>query len=116
MPILNPSEISKAQQEDPTLNEIWRALKQSNTNQIKSINPKKSLLLREFESLKLQEDVMYRDTVRPGQNRRSQLVLPEKFRRTVMKSLHDDSGHLGIDKSYGLIKEWFYWSKMKSNV
>jgi len=56
MPILNPSEISKAQQEDPTLNEIWRALKQSNTNQIKSINPTKSLLLREFESLKLQED------------------------------------------------------------
>lgn len=35
MPILSPAEISKAQQEDPSLNEIWKALKQGDTNQVK---------------------------------------------------------------------------------
>jgi len=116
MPILSPSEISRAQQEDLSLKEIWRALKQKEAPQIKSRNHAVSLLLREFGRLKLQQDVMYRVTVPPGRNCRSQLILPEKFRVTVMKSLHDDSGHLGTDKTYGLIKERFYWPKMKSDV
>lgn len=33
-----------------------------------------------------------------------------------MKSLHDDSGHLGLDKTYGLIKDRFYWPRMKSEI
>ncbi|XP_044073506.1 uncharacterized protein LOC122885865 [Siniperca chuatsi] len=116
MPILSPFEISTSQQEDPSLSEIWKALKERNTTHVKSKTPISSLLLREWDRLKLQQDVMYRVTVPPGRNRRSQLVLPEKFRKPVMKALHDDSGHLGIDNTYGLIKERFYWPKMKSDV
>lgn len=116
MPILSPFEISRAQQENLTLKEIWRALKQNGSPQIKSRDPAASFLLREFERLKLLQDVVYRVTVPPGRNRRSQIVLPEKFRTAVMKSLHDDSGHLGIDKTYGLIKERLYWPKMRSDV
>lgn len=116
MPILSPSEISMAQQEDPTTSEIWKAFKQGDTNQVQSKNPSSSLLLREWDWLKLQQDVMYRITVPPGRTRRSQLVLPEKFRKMVIQSLHDDSSHLGTDKTYGLIKERFYWPKMKSDI
>lgn len=58
---------------------------------------------------------MYQITVPPGRSRHSQLVLPENFRHTVLKALHDDSGHLGIGKTHGLIKERFYWPKMKSD-
>ncbi|KAL7824891.1 hypothetical protein SRHO_G00343510 [Serrasalmus rhombeus] len=116
MPILSPSEISKAQQEDPTIGEIWKALKQGDTNRVKSKSSAGSLLLREWDRLKFQQDIMYRITVPPGRARRSQLVLPEKFRKMVLQSLHDDSGHLGIDKTYGLVKERFYWPKMKSDV
>lgn len=67
IPILNPSEISRAHQEYLTLTDICNALKQNN-------------------------------------------------RRKVITLLHDDSGHLGIDKTYGLIEERFYWPKMKSDV
>ncbi|KAL6460364.1 hypothetical protein MHYP_G00303300 [Metynnis hypsauchen] len=105
MPVLSPSEISKAQQEDPTISEIWKALKQGDTNQVKAKSSAGSLLLREWDRLKFQQDVMYRITVPPGRVRLSQLVLPEKFRKMVLQSLHDDSGHLGIDKTYGLVKE-----------
>lgn len=59
---------------------------------------------------------MYRITSPPGKVHRSQLVLPEKYRKMVMKSLHDDSGHLGLDKTYGFIKDCFYWPRMKSDV
>ncbi|KAL6461984.1 hypothetical protein MHYP_G00301290 [Metynnis hypsauchen] len=116
MPVLSPSEISKAQQEDPTISEIWKALKQGDTNQVKAKSSAGSLLLREWDRLKFQQDVMYQITVPPGRVRRSQLVLPEKFRKMVLQSLHDDSGHLGIDKTYGLVKERFYWPKMKSDI
>uniref|UniRef100_A0A8C6PWV3 Gypsy retrotransposon integrase-like protein 1 n=1 Tax=Nothobranchius furzeri TaxID=105023 RepID=A0A8C6PWV3_NOTFU len=116
MPILNPSELSAPQQEDPIIGEIWRALKQGNADQVKSRTPASSLLLREWGRLKLQQEVMYHITVPPGRTRRSQLVLPEKFKKMVMQSLHNDSGHFGTDKTYGLIKERFYWPKMKSDV
>lgn len=116
MPILSPSEMSKAQQEDSNICEIWKALKEENSNQVKSKNPTVSLLLREWDHLKLKQDVIYRITAPPGRNTRSQLVLPERFRETVMKALHNDSGHLGVDKTYGLIKERFYWPRMKSDV
>lgn len=93
----------------------WKALKEGNTTQFKSKSPTTSLLLREWDQLKLQQDVIYRVTVPPGQNHRSQLVLPIKFRKIVLKALHD-SCHLGIDKTYGLIKERVYWPNMKSVV
>uniref|UniRef100_A0A3B1IXB7 Gypsy retrotransposon integrase-like protein 1 n=1 Tax=Astyanax mexicanus TaxID=7994 RepID=A0A3B1IXB7_ASTMX len=41
-----------------------------------------------------------------------QLVLPEVYRTTVMKSLHDDLGHLGADRAIELLRKWFYWPKM----
>lgn len=71
MDILSLAEISTAQQEDPALNEIWKAVKQGEPDHIKSKNSVVLLLLREWERLKLRQDVMYRITVPPGRNRRS---------------------------------------------
>ena len=59
---------------------------------------------------------MYRITHRPNQTRRAQLLLPEEFKTMVLKSLHDDSGHLGFDKTYGLVRDRFYWPRMKLEV
>ncbi|XP_057187744.1 retrovirus-related Pol polyprotein from transposon 412 [Triplophysa rosa] len=117
MPVLSSSELSVAQKEDPSLGEIWTALFRKDITKFnKSKHPACPLLLREWDRLKLQRGVMYRITIPPGRVRRSQLVLPEKYREMVMKSLHDDSGHLGLDKTYGLIKDRFYWPRMRSDV
>lgn len=45
-----------------------------------------------------------------------QLVLPEKFHQDVLKSLHDDLGHMGIDRTLDLVRNRFYWPKMASDV
>ncbi len=57
--------------------------------------------------------VMFRCTRAPDRSRRKQLCLPNNFHEVVLKSLHDDCGHLGFDKTYGFVKESFYWPRMK---
>ena len=117
MPVVSLTELSTAQQEDPSIGQVWSALSNGNINQVdKSKHQTYSLLLREWDRLKMQNGVMYRIVTPSGKSRCSQLVLPEKYRNTVMKSLHDDSGHLGLDKTYGLIKDRFYWPRMKSEI
>ncbi|KAL4007883.1 hypothetical protein ACER0C_001735 [Sarotherodon galilaeus] len=117
MPFVSLTELSTAQREDPGIGQVWSALSNGNSNQVdKTKHPTCSLLLREWDRLKMQKGVMYRIVTPPGKSRCSQLVLPEKYRTTVLKSLHDDSGHLGLDKTYGLIKDRFYWPRMKSEI
>lgn len=117
MPFVSLTELSTAQQEDPGIGQVWSALSKGNITQVdKTKHRACSLMLREWDRLKMQKGVMYRIISPPGKPRCSQLVLPEKYRDTVMKSLHDDSGHLGLDKTYGLIKDRFYWPRMKSEI
>lgn len=47
---------------------------------------------------------------------KSQLVLPNKYHFQVMKSLHDDGGHLGVEKTTELLKDRFYWPKMTNDI
>lgn len=46
----------------------------------------------------------------------SKLVLPCEFIPSVLRPLHDESGHLGVDKTLELIRDWFYWPKMGAEV
>ena len=41
-----------------------------------------------------------------------QLVLPLKYHNTVLRMLHDDYGHQGLDQTLALVRERFYWSTM----
>ncbi|KAL0153074.1 hypothetical protein M9458_051673, partial [Cirrhinus mrigala] len=41
---------------------------------------------------------------------------PEKHRPMVLQSLHDETGHLGVEKTTALIKDHFYWPKMSSEI
>lgn len=117
MPVLSPTELSDAQKEDPGIGEIWLALTKGDATKVdKSKHQTCPLLMTEWDRLKMKQGVLYRVTSPPGKSLRSQLVLPEKYRKMVMKSLHDDSGHLGLDKTYGLIKDRFYWPRMKSEI
>lgn len=52
----------------------------------------------------------------PNKPVRQQLLLPQQFRETVLQSLHNQSGHLGFDKTYGPVRERFYWPCMKTQV
>jgi transposase InsO family protein len=47
---------------------------------------------------------------------RSQVVLPKKMRRRVYKELHEDMGHLGLERVLALARDRFYWPYMRRDI
>ena len=46
----------------------------------------------------------------------SQSVLPKNFVHKVILACHDDNGHLGMERTLGLLQERFFWPKMADDV
>ena len=45
-----------------------------------------------------------------------QVVVPAKYRDLVLKLSHDQSGHLGVKKTYYRILQYFFWPKLRKDV
>ena len=45
-----------------------------------------------------------------------QFVLPSTFCKRTLQSLHDDMGHVGMDQTFNLVQERFFWPKMNEEV
>uniref|UniRef100_A0A673FWP3 Gypsy retrotransposon integrase-like protein 1 n=1 Tax=Sinocyclocheilus rhinocerous TaxID=307959 RepID=A0A673FWP3_9TELE len=78
-------------------------------------NPTSVLLKKEASKLFIQNNLLYRKVEKNGTEVK-QLVLPRKYVPMVLRSLHDESGHLGVDKTIELIRSRFYWPKMGAEV
>ena len=48
--------------------------------------------------------------------RNQQVVLPQKFRRTVYRELHEEMGHLGVERVLALARKRFYWPNMRRDI
>ena len=74
--------------------------------------PSVQSLLHEWKKLDLSEDgILYR---RSGPN--PQLVLPKTFHRAVFRELHEEMGHLGVERVLHLANERFFWPRMKRDI
>ena len=73
-------------------------------------------LLREWNKLVMNEGVLYRVKEDVEGGKIKQLILPEKYKAEVLKSLHDEIGHLGIERTTDLVRERFYWPHLASDV
>ena len=47
---------------------------------------------------------------------RPRLYIPKKIRGDLLRQLHDDIGHIGIDKTYKLIGRKYYWPGLYKDV
>ena len=45
-----------------------------------------------------------------------QIVAPAKFRKMVLQMAHDQSGHMGVRKTYDRILRYFFWPRLKKDV
>ncbi|XP_059819376.1 uncharacterized protein LOC132390855 [Hypanus sabinus] len=117
LPELSLGEVAAALQNDPGLGTVWRVVEKGDVALAeKQKHPTVLLLLKEWPRLKLKNQILYRVTAPQDQPRHWQQVLPEEYRQTVLQALHDDSGHLGVEKTYGLLKDRFYWPRMRGEV
>lgn len=70
---------------------------------------------REWRKLFMKDGVLYRSTTLDGEEVH-QLVLPPLYQHLVLKSLHDDLGHQGKDRTLFLLRSRFYWPGLESDV
>uniref|UniRef100_A0A3B3Q8H6 Gypsy retrotransposon integrase-like protein 1 n=1 Tax=Paramormyrops kingsleyae TaxID=1676925 RepID=A0A3B3Q8H6_9TELE len=78
----------------------------------KTLSAKSKCLLHSWEKLHLGDDGILRRKT----NTRTQLVLPAKYKQHVLRELHDNMGHQGLDRTMSLIGERFYWPQMHNDV
>jgi len=45
-----------------------------------------------------------------------QVVVPLKYRNTVLQISHDQSGHMGVRKTYDRVLLYFFWPRLKKDV
>ena len=102
------------QGKDPTVAKVIELLGAGHklTNRQSALQPEAvRKLLREWDRLKLQDNLLYRAGTVSG-NPVDQLVLPEAFQDVVFMGLHDDAGHQGRERTIALVKSRFYWPGM----
>ena len=71
--------------------------------------------LRQRKRLVLQNGVLYRKKLDRDQTF-LQLVVPLHFQQHALKGVHDDVGHLGVDRSLQLLRDRFFWPNMTASV
>lgn len=119
LPAMTKQEVRVGQKEDPVVGLVLhyrtRNQKPSRSERIGGGGPV-CLLLKEWRRLVVKDGIMYRQIQDGLRGTVKQLVLPEKLRVPVKTALHDDSGHLGFERTFQMIRERFYWPKMFQDV
>ena len=73
----------------------------------------------QWDKLIVIDEVLYRKwESNSGHQIMWKLVLPEGFRKKIVNELHGGkmSGHLGLRKTMGQVRQRFYWSGMSADI
>lgn len=117
LPQLTPTELRRAQWKDSNIGPVLEAVEKGEKPISKAnFSPGTILLLKEWDRLVINKGLLFRTTQTVRGHVRKQLVLPQEYQEMVLKSLHDDHGHLGVDKTLELVRDRFYWPKMTASV
>lgn len=113
--VITKEAMRKAQEDDPVIGTVLRfkTKKQRPPERgKKGVPDNTATLMREWNKLSIDENgILHRKT-----DSRSQLVLPKKFHQDIYKQLHEDMGHLGVERTIQLVRDRFYWPHMQRDV
>ena len=75
------------------------------------------ILLKYRKDLFLKKGLLYQKVMLKNHSEPiSQFVLPKNFVCKVILACHNDNGHLGMERTLGLLQERFFWPKMAEDV
>lgn len=107
-------ELRKAQNFDSTIGPVLKLVQQEKLHDAdkNAFSRKSQILMREKKRLFLDDDGL----LRRQSKEISQLVLPKKYHRRVYFELHEEMGHLGVERVLHLARERFYWPGMEGDI
>ena len=82
---------------------------------IKGENKTVRRILRDWNKLTIDNNVLYRTVCENGEEVR-QVVLPRKLVGIVLHSLHDNAGHQGKERTLALVRNRCYWPTLAKDV
>ena len=75
------------------------------------------VLLKYHKNLFLKNELLYQElSLKSHQGPISQFVLPKNLVHKVILACHAGIGHLGMERTLGLLQERFFWPKMADDV
>uniref|UniRef100_A0A669EDN0 Gypsy retrotransposon integrase-like protein 1 n=2 Tax=Oreochromis niloticus TaxID=8128 RepID=A0A669EDN0_ORENI len=117
IPTYSEVDLQQHQRSDPIIGYVVNMLENggeadSNPN---SGSVELKLMLKEWKRLELKNGLLYR-TRKSGEDVTFQLVVPHSLRSTILTCLHDNMGHMGLERTLDLVRSRFYWPKMATDV
>lgn len=114
---LSNLDLQVAQEQDSIIGPVRQEVKKGKAiTATKNSTLPESLLRQQGDKLVIRHNLLYRVIKSPCGKEIQQLVLPKEYRFQVLHSLHDESGHLGIEKTTELCRNRFYWPRMSTEV
>jgi len=108
---ISKDDIIKAQSDDAAIQRIleYKTKQGFPTRDQRIDEPEETKrLMKKFTQLQVGSDGILR--------KNDQLIIPIQLRPHIFKCLHNDMGHLGIDRVYSLAKDRFYWPGMFEEI
>ena len=74
------------------------------------------LLLKQWCRLEVRDNLFYRKVNDPHHGMVTQLLVPTVLKPEILKMLHDEHGHQGVERTISLIRSRFYWPECEKEV
>ena len=120
LPKISKKDWKNEQRADPNIDFVISLIDNKEIAHYKLKNKDSSevrILLKFRDKLIMKNGLLYRKaTVRGHDEEVLQFVLPKSMRERVIESCHTDNGHFGMERTFILVSERFFWPKMGDDV
>ncbi len=114
-----PAELCQFQETDPTLSMFKKlcSRKRKPTHQERRELSKPVLsLLKQWKKIREKDGLLYRVAENVHTGECHQMLLPACLTEQVLRSVHDQLGHQGIERTLSLLKQRCFWGGMYKDV
>ncbi|CAC5386522.1 unnamed protein product [Mytilus coruscus] len=114
IPTVQPEDMSKLQSSDPHIKRLlsyWKGEEIGTRRQLSRESKEVRQLANNIKTLTEKDGVIYSET-----KDNTQLLLPTTLKQRVLKSVHDDMGHQGFERTFSLLKTRYYWPYMYTDI
>ena len=118
-PEYSATELRVKQQNDSILSKVWYWQEKGAKPTVRQMGSESATvkkLLRKWDRLKQVDGVLYYSTRDPEAENLLLFIAPECMKPSILESVHDHSGHQGIERTLALLKTRCFWVGMQDDV
>jgi hypothetical protein len=104
---------------DPTVKKVKKILLETTERpKLNDLSPTVNTLLRQWERLRVEDNILYRVWEKDDGHKILQLVVPRTLRKEIMQQLHSNltAGLLGREETLKSVRSRFYWPGMSDDT